>query len=138
MFVKSLETTIDANGGYESAVIEQPTWSAVDSAVRSLDGEARDSVIINGPDEAYMGIAGGTDGSYVVAGRRRDAKTFILTAGERRGKWLPVAVGGQENEYADNEVVTLEQALAVARTFFESGECDPRFQWNEKAARLTT
>ena len=122
MFVKSLETTITANGGYETAVIEQPTWSTVGTAaVRNLDGDSRDSVIINGPDEAYMGIVGGTDGNYVVAGMRPDAKAFILTAGERRGKWVPVAVGGQENEYADNEVVTLEQAPGCRPYLFRIG-----------------
>jgi hypothetical protein len=137
MFVTSLETAGVPASGPESEVVEQPSWDAVLRAVQRLDGGACDSVVLNGPQEAYMGIVGGHEGQYVVAGRRRDGKPFILTSGEWRGRWVPVIAGGQENEYADNEVVTLEDALAAARTFFESGECDPRFQWSEKAAKMT-
>jgi hypothetical protein len=137
MFVTSLETAAASASGSESEVVERPSWDAVVRAVQTLDGGARDSGVLNGPEAAHMGIVGGHDGQYVVAGRRRDGKPFILTSGERRGAWIAVAVGGQENQYADNEVVALEHALAAAHTFFESGECDPRFQWREKAARMT-
>ncbi len=137
MFIISLETTVAARNGSDSEVIEQPSWNDVAHAVQGLDGGTRDSVVLTGPKEAYMGIVGGHEGQYVVAGRRLDGKPFILTVGEWRGTWVPVMVGGQENEYADNEAVVLDDALAAARTFFESGECDPRFHWREKAARLT-
>jgi Immunity protein Imm1 len=138
MFVTSLETAAASGNESETQVVERPSWDAVVRAVQSLDGGARDSVVLNGPEPAYMGIAGGHDGQYVVAGRRGDGKPFILTVGEHRGTWVLVAVGGQENEYADNEVVGIETALAAAHSFFESGACDPRFQWREKAARMTT
>ena len=113
MFVTSLEKIMTAGDDSESEVVEQPSRDAVVSALQSLDGSTCDSVVLNGPQEAYMGIVGGHEGRYVVAGRRHDGKPFILTVGEWQGMWIPVIVGGQENEYADNEVVTLEDALVV-------------------------
>jgi hypothetical protein len=137
MFVTSLEAMFCAQDGPESQIIQQPCFADVVQAVELLNGDDRDSVILNGQDGSYMGIVGGRDGKYVVAGRDHSGRSFILIAGPRGGKWVPVNAGGQENEYADNEIIPLDTVLVVARTFFERGECDHRYQWNEKAAKMS-
>jgi hypothetical protein len=137
MFATSLEATVWAEDGHESEVAEQPSWDDVVRAVNRLNGNTRDGVILNGPNDAYMGIVGGEGDKYVVAGKGRDGKSFILTVGQSQGTWIALNVGGQENDYADNEIVPLDKVLIVARTFFESGECDSRFQWKEKAAKMS-
>jgi hypothetical protein len=137
MFVTSLEATVWVEDGHESQTAEQPSWDDVLRAVQRLDGERCDGLILNGPNGAYLGIVGGQGGKYVVAGKGRDGEAFILTVGQHQGRWIALNVGGQENEYADNEVAGLEDVLAVARTFFESGDCDRQFHWKDKAAKIS-
>lgn len=137
MFVTSLENVYWDEEGHQSQMIELPSWDDVVQAVGRLDGEKYDGVMLNGPGGSSMGIVGGRAGEFVVAGRRPDGRPFILVDARPATKWIAVNVGGQENQYADNEVVSEDAAFAVARTFFDSGECDRRFQWNEKAAKVT-
>ncbi len=137
MFVTSLEITRRVNGECESKVLQHPSWNDVIEAVERLDGNAHDGVVLNAANGSYLGIVGGHDGRFVVAGRRLDGKPFILRVGQTVGMWIAVTVGGQDNEYGDNEVVAMDTALVVARTFFESGKCDDRYQWSETAARMS-
>jgi hypothetical protein len=131
MFVTSFET-VSGKGRQFEEEIEQPPWDTILRVLQRLDGDAYDSLILNGAEDAYMAIAGDNAGEYIVGGRRVDGTPFMLTLGEWRGSQVPVMTGGQEGEFPDNEIVTLEVALAAARTYYESGRCDARFQWAEE------
>ncbi len=130
MFVTSLEVDA-ADGGDE--VISKPSWPQVASLIKALDGELKDSLVLEGDDGSYMGIVGGLDGQYVVAGFLTASGRFILASEDGSGaiKYIPVC--GDENPFCDFEIVNQEVVLDVAKTFFEKGICDPGFKWNERS-----
>lgn len=137
MFVESIEAMFWTGDEHDSQITKAASWDDVVEAVRKMNGDTFDGVMLNGIDSSYMGIVGGKDGQYVVAGVDRQDKRFILTVGESKHQWIAINVGRQENEYAGNEVVPLETVLVVAHTFFDVGECDLRFNWNERAAKMS-
>ena len=137
MFVKSIELMTLHGDEHQSAFAEPITWERIEKAIREIDGDTIDGVMLNGQDLSYMGIVGDNNGHYVVAGIDYNSRPFILTVGEFNHQWIALSIGGQENEYADNEIISLETVLVVGRTFVELGECDSRFKWKERAAKMS-
>lgn len=134
MYVNCLE--IIGRNGLDARRVEHPKWEVVADAICGLERESGGGVIMEGPDGAYMGIVGERS-QFVVSGDERGGRHFILAAGPADwSKWIEILVGGQPSEYAPYEIATLEIVLTVARTYFESGQCDERFRWNSKAAGM--
>lgn len=130
MFVTSLELADDREG-----TLISPSWEMIVQAITSLDGKSLDSIILNGPNESYMGIAGGENRRFIVGGLDRAGKRFVLAEGSDNGGWELVSVGGQEGEYADFELASLDTVLEVAKTFVDLGECDARYHWRSGSAK---
>jgi Immunity protein Imm1 len=133
MSAASMEIMFWADG-HEARVFERPDWDTVERAVRQLDGKTSDGLVVNGENGSYMCVAGGGDRRYVVAGKMMTGRGFVLAEGMARGQKEIICVGGQDNEYADYEVVSFEKAFQALKTFFEKGVCDDCLRWNEKVA----
>jgi hypothetical protein len=133
MFVTRLSTD---HYGKDDILIERPSWERVKEIIEELEKITGNCVCLEGPEDCYMGICGG-EGQYLVGGKLVGGASFILAAGPNDcSKWITIDVGGQPGEYAPYEIVPLDTVLAVARTFFESGECDTRFRWNDRPAGI--
>jgi hypothetical protein len=131
MFVTTLE--IDGIDGGD-VTIDNPGWDLVEAEIRALDGDSKDSLVLQASDGSYMGISGGSNDEYVVAGYLVDTGRFILASGQGTGETKYIPVCGDENPFVDFEVVTLDIVLDVAKTFFEFGERDKKYEWNERSA----
>src|SRR5215469_8103747 len=112
MFIKAIE--YGPNGNETTAA--DPSWDFVESILRSLDGQASDSVALDSSGKSYMGITGGRDGRNVVAGFLEGFGSFICASGEA-GPPKEVVVTGDFNTYASTNVVGVETAIRAAKAF---------------------
>ena len=109
--------------------VENPKWDAVREAIEALDGQDRDSVILEGGDEQYMGISGGNEGRYVVGGFHRGFGSFLAGCGKKHEGTLDVSVSGDYNPYPQSNVLELKVVVELARIFFESGSLAEDGRW---------
>ena len=118
--------------GVTKTISEQPSWEAVESAIRALNNRERNDLYLTpspGDPETYLCIGGGA-GRYVVAGSVRNLEfPTILDDSKSPDPRQRLTVGGQEGEYPANQVVDLETALSAAREFFEAGGFSESGPW---------
>lgn len=136
MIVTTLEATFWEDGVHDAVDMQAPKWEDVETAIRAMDGHVYDSVFLHGAGGSYMGIACGGRQKYVIAGSLAGKGPFILSLGESIKGQCTVTIGGQDNDYLNDEVVPLKVALVVAKTFFERGECDEAFVWKIRPAKM--
>lgn len=116
MYVNELEI-----GSIQEQVIAQPSWNAVETSIRNLDGGLCDAVFLNGTNNSYMSISGGENGRYVIGGYLCGCGSFICASGEVQGPEKDVVVAGDYNTYPSRNVVEIAIAIAAARAFFDRG-----------------
>jgi hypothetical protein len=108
-----------------------PGWQTVEAAIRRLDQASWQEVYLH-PVEAdkstWLSVAGG-NGKYLVTGSARDEWFPTYAKGPDTGAKALLTVGGQAGEYPANWLVSIEEALAVARSFFEAGNFQCGIKW---------
>lgn len=114
--------------------VDCPTWALVEAGIKALDGDKKDNLFLEKEDGSYMAVAGGRKNEYVVTGYLVNTGPFILAAGQGTGKTKHIPACGDEIPCADYEIATLDIVLDVTKTFFELGECDQKYKWNERSA----
>jgi len=109
-----------------------PAWPVVEAAIRRLDQASWQEVFLS-PAEAdestWLSVAGGK-GKYLVTGSSRDEWFPTYAKGPGTGAVEFVTVGGQAGEYPTNWVVSVEEALAVVRSFYEVGGFQCGVEWS--------
>jgi Immunity protein Imm1 len=110
----------------------QPTWEAVEGAVRALDNGAHNDLYLY-PEASvpltYLCIGGGK-GRYVVSASLRGDKFFnVVDPSQPPDGFQSLVVGGQEGDYPTNAVVGLPTALAAARAYYDTGRCEGPVTW---------
>jgi hypothetical protein len=128
MFVTSLQygsPTGDRN-------LANPEWDSVEMHLRLLDGDSSDGVILGSSGNSYLGVSGGRGNQYVVAGYIAGFGSFILANGEKGHGTRQVVVNGDFNNYPARHVVGLDDAIAAAKEFFESGDLVKGFIWEKQ------
>jgi len=124
--IKSIE--FDAPGG--SQTIDAPTWEIVERELRALDGASRDSVCLDAADgRAYMGISGGENMQFVVAGFLDGFGSYLIAEGEPEKARIQIAACHDHVDFASVNVVGLETAVRAARYFYENVGLDPSLRW---------
>jgi hypothetical protein len=119
----SLDDTMEAN-----KAIESPSWEDVEMLIRKMDNDRFSSAGIMLENEDNMLFGGGID-RYVV-GSRLDNHGYNL-----RNKWGDSGkevrlMNGQISFYPENEIVSLDDALKVARYFFDFNKLHPNYEWD--------
>lgn len=133
MFIK--KAIIDDTAGYTEAEYEGSKLNGelVPDLVGMLDGE-RHTLLTLSPEQgdAHMAV-GGDSRSGLVVYMTEDNESFLnLRARDREaGVEISVVAGGQPGEYDSSIVVTLEEALAAATCYAESGKPSDELQWEE-------
>src|SRR5262245_48078344 len=114
-------------------VILDPSWLAVETAIRNLDNSERNDIYLHplrGVDEVYLAVGGGA-GKYLVTGT--DAASRFPTLGNSaasENQFVLLVVGGQPGEYPTRYVVELDAALAAARSFYDAGGFECGIDWD--------
>ena len=116
----------------ECELIESPTWSQIEQAIRELDRKSKTLVTLGADDECYMSIGGGESGKYIVNVTFDNVRFHNLVEPSKPDAIEKLVVGGQEGNYSARMCVSLETALLAAQTFTASGELQISLSWEEE------
>jgi hypothetical protein len=113
-------------------VVENPPWNVVEAAVRSLDGEQRDGLVLQGTGQSYMAVSGGENNRYAIVGHLEGCGEFICASGVEGGPAQDVVVAGDYNSFESKHVIDIETALLAAKAFFEHGLLCNDLRWEKE------
>lgn len=107
----------------EQDEIENPSWAAVETTVRALDGETRSYAALHREGE-YIGIAGGTNDLCLVIWERPEETSD--TALRPPGDWsdedeVGMTIAGQWSEVPMRQLLDRPTVLALLREYFDAG-----------------
>jgi hypothetical protein len=132
MPIESLTICDWANTDQRDHVIQNPSWSDVENAIRSLDNKARNDLYLKPLDtsqDTFLGVGGG-DGKYIVHGSEGGERFPTLSGPTGTDERLvPLCVGGQLAEYPARWIVDLDRTLAAVKMFYEAGTFDCGVKW---------
>lgn len=110
-------------------VVKQPNVSAVESAIRRLDGTLTTEVCIETDGDDFL-IIGGGSGRYVgFMGRGEDEMVNLCSSSGSSDRQVELCVGGQTGYYSERQLVDLPTAIQAACKFAENGELDGSVNW---------
>ena len=112
--------------------VENPTWDCVEAALRSLDGQERDGLVLQCANSSYMGISGGENDCYAIVGYSEGFGEYICASGVEGGPEQNVVVAGDYNQFQSKHVVDIKMAVLAARTFFDRGELSSELKWEKE------
>ncbi|MEA5554425.1 hypothetical protein VB713_26170 [Anabaena cylindrica UHCC 0172] len=160
MFVTKLYTDNWTGNRNEENCIKNPSWQQIKTAICELDGSTKTLVSLEADDESYMMIGGGNAGKYVVtttldneifysllhpvdiskshtSAQKINLSIFYQALINTNNDIQKLTVGGQTGNYPAKICVNLPQCLIAAITFYESGELEPLFTWEEDESLVT-
>ncbi len=132
MFVLNLSAENWVGNQDEGDLIESPTWSQIEQAIRELDGKSKTLVTLGVDDECYMSIGGGESGKYIVNVTFDNVSFYNLVDPSKPDAIEKLVVGGQEGNYSAKICVNLETTLLAAQTFTLSGKLQISLSWEEE------
>lgn len=132
MFVLNLSTENWIGNQDEGELIENPTWSQIEQAIRELDGKTKTLVTLGADDECYMSVGGGESGKYVVNITFDNASFHNLVDPSKSDATEKLVVGGQEGNYSAKMCVNLEMAILAAQTFTTFRKLEMSLSWEEE------
>jgi hypothetical protein len=104
------------------------TWEKVERAIRWLDGESLTGILIDGPDQACLAVAGG-NGTYSVD-VSLDGITWRHLLNPQAGEGVVEFVAADQRVRMDRRrAATLADTLKAARSFAVLGEIDGTLTW---------
>jgi hypothetical protein len=131
MFISS--ASVDDNDTFVEREYEAGDLSSglVADLVRSLDGIRHTLVTLSPGGEAHMAIGGDANRGLVVYVTSDNTIFYNLRTSVNRHQGIVTLVaGGQPGDYDYRNVVTLEEALAAAVRYAETGERAESLPWD--------
>lgn len=118
--------------------LRNPSWPAIESAIRQMDGSKRSEVFITPDEDAfperYLAIRRDKSGYYACGVFDDHGGEYLLTNPSAPGECnvaLSAASGSKTLRWQQR--TDLEAVLRVAKTYAESGGMDKRFHWKSFA-----
>ncbi|QBC28191.1 hypothetical protein U737_15530 [Methylomonas sp. LW13] len=114
-------------------MIESPTWSEIESAIRALNNENLNDLYLypeKNNTETYLCIGGGS-GRYVLTGSIKNQSFPTLIDPDRSSmSSTQLVVGGQLGDYPSNWVMDLCTTLQTAKAFYDGSgfKCGVKWQ----------
>jgi hypothetical protein len=106
-----------------------PSWVAIEAAIKKLDGEHRTIATIEGTRAARLVVGGGSQGQYVVWVTFDNKEFHALCSVERSADKILLRIGGQDGDYEKRIIVDINAVLKAARTFYKFGKLDEKLEW---------
>jgi hypothetical protein len=117
--------------GRKDTVVERPSWSDIESAIRALNNSNLNDIHLEleGQSDCFLTVGGG-NGQYMVSGSV-DAEFFptLVDVSIPEEPHVDLIVGGQLGDYPGCYVVSLERALEATRSVAENGAFLPEVGW---------
>lgn len=114
-----------------SHVIQDPTEEEIMSGIRSLDAVKKTLLTLSAPNSAYVTIAGGLNGQFVVAYGDAGGTPSSVIGSSPAGRYVEMFVGGQQSEFQSDNIVDAETAFFAAMHFAKTGQMNPALMWRE-------
>ena len=114
--------------------IEFPTWEDIEKVINLLDGEYVTQITMdNGNEDDYLCIGGGNDGLCNVFISKNDNEIIYTLMNSDANDSLvhKLVTGGQEGNFEDKLCVSIEIAKCVAKMYYELGQMDDSFIWEQ-------
>lgn len=111
--------------------IVDPDWQAVQTAIRTLDGEHATGVFLYCSDEIILAITGGNNGLYLVALTFDGTNTKELYNPKAPPGKVDILSAGAWTSCDLDCCVDLASALKAANTFFHSQEAEESLSWRK-------
>jgi len=110
--------------------VEAASWQQCSEAIRLLNGRNITEVTISNPDEdAYAMISGGENGMYVVS-VTLDGESFYSPFNDKHPlKTIYLVCGGQRGDFDLRNIVNIEDAIQIAKTFYHMVALDASIKW---------
>jgi len=117
--------------GRLNIVVEKPSWSDIESAIRAMNNGNLNDVYLDLESEPETSLTiGGGSGRYIVSGSLAAESFPTLTdPSVAETARVNLIVGGQLGDYPAHYVVSLAHALAAVRSVAESGIFSSEYQW---------
>lgn len=114
--------------------IELPTWEEVEMVINMLDGKNVTQVTMdNGIEDDYLCIGGGNNELYNVFISSNDNQMTNTLIKTHFNSTLvhKLVTGGQEGDFDDKICVSLKVVKCVAKKYYELGQADSSFEWEQ-------
>jgi Immunity protein Imm1 len=113
-------------------VITARDWTAIEAAIRELDGQRKTLVTLEIDDETHMAIGGGNENNYIVYATFDNKSFYNLIDHYRSDTDKAIVVGGQMGIYPAQSCIKLDQAIQAAKTFALTGKLEPALNWEKE------
>jgi Immunity protein Imm1 len=119
-------------GGIESEWRhDNPTAEQLDSALARMDAEVYTLITLGGSGNSHLCVGGGA-GAYVVYVTFDNLDFWNLISPGGVVDRVAVVAGGQEGEYAAEQVVDLESTRVAAHAFLAGQGLAPGLRWKRQ------
>jgi hypothetical protein len=108
---------------------ENPSWQKVENAIRSLSGNKDTFSLGDFRKENYLGISRNDEDLYVVFVTYKNLDCHVLVNNDVTDTEHKFVIGGQAVSYSAKYCHTLDEAVRVARIYYETGDRDYGSTW---------
>jgi Immunity protein Imm1 len=129
MRVTTLRTDLWEGVRCKDGELLNPSWLAIECAIKNLDGEYRTIASIEGTGAVRLVVGGGAQGKYIVWVTFDDTEFHTLLSSDRSAEKTLLRIGGQDGDYEKEIIVDVNAALKAAKTFYEFGKLDEELKW---------
>lgn len=119
--------------------LHDPSWSAVESALRSVDPKHRGFFILSRTGAGYLQAAGARLRMICEWRQLRETgafRHFVLGYRDRDTKRTSINTCVGIVQLQQNEILLLEDVVASFKSFYESGTLPERFSLRDDTARF--
>jgi hypothetical protein len=121
-FAKVKKLFVNCHGNNPSDFdLDYPVWNDVDKAIRSLDGNSRDQVILIIDEGHSLLIGGGENGVYCCETELPHGQFILADPSKSKEKTVTI-MSGQPGEYVESHTVDMNAILGAAKRFFDHGD----------------
>jgi hypothetical protein len=115
-------------------VISHPQWCQIEDAIRRLDGKYRTLVILGqeNTESDYMVVGGGKDRLYWCGIYDKEGREFVAVDPSKSSTTCVKVPTGQPTSVPLKETIGLEDAVAAAREYAETGQRTTKLTWEER------
>ena len=112
--------------------VVHPSWNCVEDSIRALNGADLNDLHLypNRTESTWLAVGGGSGGDVVTGADPAGRFPILVTSKNCHIDSIELMIGGQASDYAAKHVVSLEEAMAAARAFYDAGGFECGVEWS--------
>ena len=130
-FVKRMITDLWKNNFCEESETFSPSIQQVLHAIADLNADTKTLIVMHGNDGSTLCIGGGQE-KYVAFAAKSDENIWNVVSNSTDSGIVLLNIGGQEGEYFHSQLISSNDVILAASSFFKDGRLDKRLQWEKQ------